>query len=79
MADIALETCDYRLLIRYVDDVRFTWYTFEVWIVGWVLKLAMGDISAMDILTTMNTCYYFWIKFFVLGILVGTGFYDLLM
>ena len=43
------------------------------------LALAVGAISAMDILTTTDTCDYLWIKFFVLGILVGTGFYDLLM
>ena len=24
----SLEACDYRLQIRYVDDVIFTWYTF---------------------------------------------------
>ena len=59
--------------------MRFTCYTFEVWIVGWVWHFDLGAISAMDILTTMDTCDYLWIKFFVLGILVGTGFYDLLM
>ena len=43
------------------------------------LALVVGVVSAMDILTTMNTCDYLWIKFFVLGISVGTGFYDLLI
>ena len=43
------------------------------------LALAVGAISAMDILTTMDTCDYLWIRFFVFGILVGIGFYDLLM
>ena len=43
------------------------------------LALAVGTISAMDILTTMDTCDYLWIKFFVLRILVGTILYDLLM
>ena len=49
MADICLEACDYRLQIGYVDDVRFTYYTFggmDSWI---GLVLAMGAISAMDI------------------------------
>ena len=41
-----------------------------------VLALSVGFISAMDILTTMDTCDYLWIRFFVLGILVGIGFYD---
>ena len=59
--------------------MRFTCYTFEVWIVGWVWHFVVGAISAMDILTTTDTCDYLWIRFFVLGILVGTGFYDLLM
>ena len=36
----------------------------EVWIVGWVLALAVGAISAMDILTTTDTCDYLWINFF---------------
>ena len=43
------------------------------------LALVVGDISARDILTTMGTCDHLWIKFFVLGILVGIVFYDLLM
>ena len=43
------------------------------------LALVVGVISAMDILTTTDTCDYFWIKFLVLEILVGTRFYDLLM
>lgn len=43
------------------------------------LALVVGAISAMDILTTTDTCDYLWIKFFVLGISIGTRFYDLLM
>ena len=43
------------------------------------LALAVGAISAMDILTTMDTCDYHWIRLFVIGISVGIGFYDLLM
>ena len=50
----------------------------EVWIVGWVWHLLCA-ISAMDILATIDICDYLWIRFFVLGILVGIGFYDLLM
>ena len=64
MAGIALEACDCRLHIGYVDDVRFICYTFGVWIVGWVLALAVGAISAMHILTTTDICDYLWIKFF---------------
>ena len=46
---ISLETCDCRLQIGYVDDVRFTWYTFGG-MVSWMgLALAVGFISAMDI------------------------------
>ena len=43
------------------------------------LPLVVGVVSAMDILTTIDTCDYLWIMFFVLVILVGIGFYDLLM
>ena len=43
------------------------------------LALVVSVISVMDILTTMDTMDYLWIKFFVLGISVGIGFYDLLM
>ena len=43
------------------------------------LALAMSVILDMDILKTMDTCDYLWFKFFVLGILIGTCFYDLLM
>ena len=49
MVGIVLEACDCKLQIGYVDDVRFTWYTFRVWIVGWVLALVVGVISDMDI------------------------------
>ena len=79
MVGIALETCDYRLRIGYVDDVRFTWYIFGGMDSWMGLALVVGAISAMDILTTTDTCDYLWIRFFVLGISVGTGFYDLLM
>ena len=54
MAGIALEACDYRLLIRYVDDVRFTWYTFGG-IDSWMgLALFVGVISAMDIILIIS-------------------------
>ena len=79
MAGIALEACDCRLQIRYVDDVRFTWYTFGGMDSLMGLALDVGAISAMDILTTTDTCDYLWIRFFVLHILVGTKFYDLIM
>ena len=56
MVGIALEACDCRLQIGYIDDVRFTLYTFRG-IGSWMgFALAVGDISAMDILTTMDTC-----------------------
>ena len=79
MVGISLEACDYRLHIGYVDDVRFIWYTFGGMDSWMGLALAMGAISAMDILKTTDTCNYLWIIFFVLDILVGIGFYDLLM
>ena len=43
------------------------------------LALAVGAILAMDILATIDTCDYLSSKSFVLGILVGTGFNNLLM
>ena len=43
------------------------------------LTLDVGAISAMEILTTTDTCDYLWIGVFVLGVSVGTRFYDLLM
>ena len=49
MVGIALEACDCRLQIGYVDDVRFTWYTFGGMDSWMVLALAVGAISAMDI------------------------------
>ena len=68
MVGIALEACDYRLQIGYVDYMRFTWYTFGG-MASWMgLALVVDVISAMDILTTMYTCDYLWIRFFVLGI-----------
>ena len=79
MTGIALEACDCRLQIRYADDVRFTYYTFGGMDSWMGLALVVGAISAMDILTTMDKCDYLWIRFFVLCILFGTGFYDLLM
>ena len=49
MAGIALEACDWRLQIGYIDDVRLTWYTFED-MDKWIgLALVVGTISAMDI------------------------------
>ena len=78
MAGIALEACDCRLQIGYVDDMRFTWYTFggmDSWM-GLTLVVA---ILAMDIFKTTDTYGYLCINFFVLEILVGTRFYDLLM
>ena len=81
MAGIALEACDCRLQIRYVDDVRFTWYTFGGMDSWMGLALAVGAISAMDIY--FDNYRYMRLPldqvFFVLGISVGTGFYDLLM
>ena len=79
MAGIALEPCDCRLQIGYVDDMRFTWYTFEGMDSWMGLELVVGVISVMDILKTMNTYDHLWIRFFVLGISIGTRFYDLLM
>ena len=62
MAGIDLEACYFRLHIGYVDDVRFNWYTFGG-IDSWMgLALAVGAILAMDILTTMDTCDYLWIR-----------------
>ena len=49
VAGISLEACDCRLHIGYVDDVRFTWYTFGS-MDNWMgLALVVGAISAMDI------------------------------
>ena len=49
MEGIALEACDCRLQIRYVDDVRFTWYTFHGMDSWMGLALVVGVILAMDI------------------------------
>ena len=49
VAGIALEACDCRLQIRYVDDMRFTWYTFGGMDSWMGLALAVGVISTMDI------------------------------
>ena len=67
MVGITLETCDWSLHIGYVDDVRFTWYTFGGMDSSMGLALAVGVISAMDILTTTDTCYYLWIRFLCLA------------
>ena len=67
MAGIALEACDCRLQIGYVDDVRFTWYTFKVMDSWMGLELIVGVISDIDILTTTDTCDYFWIRFLFLA------------
>ena len=71
MVGISLEDCNCRLLIGYVDDVRFTWYTFggmDSWM-GWNLLLVLFQLWIYD------TCDYL----YELGISVGTRFYDLLM
>ena len=65
MAGIALEACDCRLQIGYVEDVRFTWYTFRGMDSWMGLAPTMGVISAIDFLTTTDTCDYLWIKFFL--------------
>ena len=64
MAGIALEAYDCRLQIRYVDDVRFSYYTFRGMDSWMGLALVVGAISAMKILTTTDTSNYLWIKFF---------------
>ena len=56
MVGIALEACDCKLQIGYVDDVRFTWYTFGGMDSWMGLAIVVGAISAMDILTTTDTC-----------------------
>ena len=56
MVGIILEACDCRLQIGYVDDVRFTWYTFGGMDSWMGLALSVGAISAMDILTTTDIC-----------------------
>ena len=67
MAGIALEACDCRLQIEYVDDVRFTWYNLGGMDSWMSLALVVGAISTMDILTTTNTCDYLWIRFLCLA------------
>ena len=67
MAGIAFEACDCRLHIVYVDDVRFTWYTFGGMDIWMVLAVVVGAILAMDILTTMDKCYYVWLRFLCLA------------
>ena len=67
MAGIALEACHCRLHIGYVDDVRFTWYTFGSMDSWMGLTLVVGVISAMDILTTTNIFDYLWIRFLCLS------------
>ena len=52
--------------VGYVDDVRFTWYTFGGMDSCMSLALVVGAILAMDILTTTNICDYLWIKFLCL-------------
>ncbi len=58
VSGIALEACNCRLQIEYVDDVRFIWYTFGGMDSWMGLALVMGVISAMDIFTTTNTYDY---------------------
>ena len=72
MVVIVVEACDFRLQIGYVDDVRFTWYTFGGMDSWMGLALVVGVVLAMDILTTTDTCDYLWIRFFVLDISIGT-------
>ena len=67
MVGISLEACDCNFQIRYVDDVRFTWYTFGGMDSWMGLALVVGVISAIDILTTMDTCDYLWIRFLCLA------------
>ena len=43
---ISLESCDYRLQIGYVDDVRFTWYISRGMDNSMGLTLVMVTISA---------------------------------
>ena len=62
----SFETCNFRLQIGYVDDVKFTWYTFGGMHSWMGLTLVVGAISAMDILTTTDTCDYLWIRFLCL-------------
>ena len=63
MIGIALESCDCKLQIGYVNDVRFTWYTFGGMNSWMGLTLVVGAISVMDILTTTDTLDYLWIRF----------------
>ena len=59
MVGISLEACDCRLQIGFFDDGIFTWYTFggtDSWM---GLALFVSAISAMDILTTTDTCETF--------------------
>ena len=59
--------------------MRLTCYNFGGMDSWMGLALVVGAILAMDILTITDTCDYLWIRFFVLGILVGIIFSDLLM
>ena len=70
MVGIALEACDCRLHIGYVDDMRFTCYTFGGMDSWMGLSLVVGAILAMDILTTTDTCDYLWIRFLCLTFLL---------
>ena len=49
MVGISLEACDCKLHIEYVDDMRFTWYTFGGMDSWMGLALVVGFILAMDI------------------------------
>ena len=60
--------------------MRLTWYTFGGMDSWMGLALVVGAISAMDIFRQLRIhVITFGSGFFVLGISVGTGFYDLLM
>ena len=55
MVGISLEAYDCKLQIGYVDDVRFTWYTFGGMDSWMGLALTVGAILAMNILRIMDT------------------------
>ena len=49
MASIYIEACDCTLQIGYVDDMRFTCYTFEGMDSWMGLALVVGVTSTVDI------------------------------
>ena len=63
--------CSWGLWLELIDWIcwwcEITWYTFGG-MGSWMgLALVVGAISAMDILTTIDTCEYLWIRFFFLA------------